>query len=697
MYKNKFAEITILAFSFIFIWLYFFFGYEGHYGWDDMEYAQIAYQWATGNFSLSDNHFTYRHPVIILTGLCYKIFGLNDFASSLPAILLSMFIIFLVYLVLIKNDTRIIITAIITTLLMPFFIMYSHKLMGDMYVATGIFGSFVSYYLYKFRYKKYSFLFALLFSLLLIFAFLTKEVVVLILPVLLILFFNDILKKQHIGFWLWTFAFVLIFVVFYHLLLWKITGSPWSRYIAIEQNAYLNPCSYELFPFISTLKRIGYEFWNELILKGLFFIIIFIISYFFKRFKNIFSHKPESFWIIVSVLALISANFMTKSHKAYSPMCLDMRHYLYLIPIISVAAAPNIVRFFYTASRNWIIFIFTIIVSIIYFLQMSKPAENVFAFTVAVVFLVVIIRIYKSAWKIKISTFFWIVFLFAWLIFPVYQMMFNRQNTFKEIKPFIKRHFKTNEKTIVITDPILKRIADYYNAWDSTNVRFISDRSSLIPYYEEAKNYLVYRNGLTWWYLEKKHPEPMLLWYLVEPNIKLIDSINGNELYKVVSPQKIYRPTNFLSFFCDMENVATVFSINKNFIDSTKVFSGKYSYRIIPKNFSPTLILPFQRFVTDKTVKFEVEIASKVLCYTPNNTNLVISVVDSLNNTIFWLGKPIKELIKNSPDWQEVSFKASYLPNKRKEYLLKVYLWNDDNSEIFIDNLVVNILVIEHL
>ena len=68
-----------------------FFGYVGHYGWDDMEYARLAKDWADGNFDLSLNHFTYRWTIIGFTGLSYKFFGMSDFASALPSMIVTAF------------------------------------------------------------------------------------------------------------------------------------------------------------------------------------------------------------------------------------------------------------------------------------------------------------------------------------------------------------------------------------------------------------------------------------------------------------------------------------------------------------------------------------------------------------------------------------------------------------------------------
>ena len=71
--------------------LYHVFGYIGHYGYDDMQYAKLANDFKNGIIDYSD-HFSFRTTLLVLTSLSYSIFGVSDFASSLPAILISILI-----------------------------------------------------------------------------------------------------------------------------------------------------------------------------------------------------------------------------------------------------------------------------------------------------------------------------------------------------------------------------------------------------------------------------------------------------------------------------------------------------------------------------------------------------------------------------------------------------------------------------
>ncbi len=703
MYKNRIVEYIVLVLSIAFVWLYFFLGFEGYYGWDDMEYAQLSYQWAKGTFDLSQNHFSYRHPVILFTGISYKLFGVNDFSSALPAIILSSIILIMVFIVLYKTDTRVLITALVLTLLMPPFILYSHKLMSDLYVAVGIFGAFVAYYFYRFRLKKWSVLWGFLFAGSLFFAFLAKEVVVLIVPVLIALLIADMLSKQQFTFWASSFISGLLMFISYHLLIWEYTGSPLSRYEAIEANAYLNPCSYEHYDFIYTVKRIAYEFWNEALLSGLMIVAVFMLPYLFKRTRRYWFSKPESFWINIAFIALLSANFMTKSYQAYSPMCLDMRHYLYLVPLISIASAPTIVRYFFSVSRNWWIVALIVILTSIYSYQYFtniKTGNSVFVYTVWSVFLLVIIRIIRKNWKVFSSSTLWILFLAAWLIFPTNQMIKLQQQPFhKHIPEFIEKHFANiHQPTLVLTDAIMKRIANYYMKWDSTYVRFIDERSPQIPYADETNDYLIYHNNLTWWFLDRKKPEPMLLWYFEEPNIQLIDSVGGNYLYKIVKPENIHRPVDTLVIYTDFENVNPVLSTDASQIDSLVRYSGKKSCRLVAHGFAATFTKPLKDFVTAKTSKLEIEFSTNILYKSAINTQFVVNVTDSAGNHDFWLGKPFKELITPSSSWQKVHSAISYQPKDNFSKLtLKTYFWNDDNMDVWIDNVLIKIIRIEHL
>jgi len=79
-------------------------------------------------------------------------------------------------------------------------------------------------------------------------------------------------------------------------------------------------------------------------------------------------------------------------------------------------------------------------------------------------------------------------------------------------------------------------------------------------------------------------------------------------------------------------------------------------------------------------------------------TSLVMSIEDSSNKPIFWIGKPIKEIIKPCKCWQSVKLNASYeMKPETIRQILKLYLWNDDTTTIWVDDIAIRIENIEHL
>jgi hypothetical protein len=233
--------------------------------------------------------------------------------------------------------------------------------------------------------------------------------------------------------------------------------------------------------------------------------------------------------------------------------------------------------------------------------------------------------------------------------------------------------------------------------WDSTNVRFINERSPDIPYYDEKVNYLVYKNDITWWHLRDLKLEPMLLWYLKEPNVVLVDSFKGNYLYKIEKPENIFRIVDTLSFYDNGETFNKFFTSRNK--DSFIKFSGNCSYKIDVKGFSPTLVLRIGDIVKQKTHKLEIEISGMVLYKSKLNSNVVLAVEDSTGITLFWLGKPLYEIIKPSIFWQNFTHRASYVlrDTNDKNLLLKVYLWNNDENVLWLDDFRIKIYIIDCL
>ena len=293
--NEKSLNQIILLLAVLALFANHFFGYIGHYGYDDLHYAKLANDLSNGLVNLNDN-YTFRISLIALTSLSYKVFGISDFASSLPSLLITSLILFLVYYVL-RNSGRIaLITGLSLTVFSQWFLFYSDKLMPDIFVAFAFMLALFILDNYMFRNNgKNPFLHALLFALSLLFGLASKETIVLILPLLIYLFVVDFILKRDLRFWLYSVITGLALLCLYFGTVWILTGDITTRFKAIAAGSYLNQCSYDKEPLIILLRRISYEFIGLLCNSGIITAFVILLSIFFQKQKNKIFRFNDSF------------------------------------------------------------------------------------------------------------------------------------------------------------------------------------------------------------------------------------------------------------------------------------------------------------------------------------------------------------------------------------------------------------------
>ncbi|MCK4989494.1 MAG: hypothetical protein KAS29_03375, partial [Bacteroidales bacterium] len=101
MIQKRAASYSILLIISCIVVLYHLFGYTGHFGYDDLHYAELASDLLKGSVNFED-HYAYRFPVVLATALSYLIFGISDFSSSLPALFITFSILLIVFSILRK-------------------------------------------------------------------------------------------------------------------------------------------------------------------------------------------------------------------------------------------------------------------------------------------------------------------------------------------------------------------------------------------------------------------------------------------------------------------------------------------------------------------------------------------------------------------------------------------------------------------
>lgn len=314
--------------------------FTGHFGYDDMQYAGIAARMLNGEVDF-DDHYTYRFTVNAATAISYKLFGVNDFASSLPAMTLTVLTLWLIYLVLRRKGFWPTATGLAMTLASSWLLFYSNKLMPDIYVVFFTMAAVYVYYRQRYETQGRTVGRAALFAGALLLGFMSKGSVVLLVPWLVYLFVADCIARRGRKFWTWAIAFGALYLAVYFAGIYLLTGDILYRFKAIAQNSYLNTCSYSEQPLRVLLQRVAYDFFDMTIATGMAVPMVFAVAALADRNwrKMLALPDPLSYFALSATVMFLSSNFMTISATSYSPMCVDPRHYLFFVPVAAVGAA----------------------------------------------------------------------------------------------------------------------------------------------------------------------------------------------------------------------------------------------------------------------------------------------------------------------------------------------------------------------
>jgi len=475
LYKDirLYTFLGIIAFLFV----HHFYGYFGHYGFDDiMGYGYYAKKWADGElFFLNEDFFSYRWGFISLTGFFYALFGMSDNTSAIAPSLVLLCTILLIYRVLRKEARIVGVVAVLIYALDNWTMYYSDKLMPDTSVALATFAAFAIIYNFRFeRNGEGAAKHALLLSLVLIWAYVAKQSVLLLFPVFFALLLIDVYHKRYIKFWMYTAVACVFMGLSYLFGIYLLTGDPLSRFHAVEVGLVDNLgegrsfafCNYAIQPWSALIHRIGYGMILLYMTTGLMFCLMLALpAVFSHKIKDLISTKTaSSYWAFVLVLSVLSSNFMTTSYKAYLPICPDIRHFLFLVPIAAVVAAPALVAF---AQKKKHKLAYVIVSAVVFALAYWSQIGN-FQWLFGVIFILSIVR-FALPENAYISKGFLLGVLVAALAPVISSMKTANDNGYVEQREVIYEYLKNKpHQSIVITNVIQKHFGQYLMEFDET-------------------------------------------------------------------------------------------------------------------------------------------------------------------------------------------------------------------------------------
>jgi hypothetical protein len=690
--ENRQTPFYIFLVFTLVILLHHFFGYFGHYGYDDMQYAEIAASLLRGEF-IYDHSFSYRSIIVFSTALSYKFLGINDFASALPSIIISLSILYVVFITLKKYGSMQTIAGLSATVFTHIFLFYTDKIMADIYVALFLLVAVYWIDRYRFVSKRKVLLYSFLFSTSLFLAFLSKETAVLFLPLPLVLFIIDVCRKREIKFWIYSFILGVGILAVYFIILWIITGDPLRRFEMLAQfnQGQIYTYSYDNQPIGILLKRLVFDLFARFISEGIFVLYILILPAFFTNgFRELFRvNSSFSLWMVSSFVLLLSVNFMTISPFSYHPVPSDPRHSLFIIPIAAIAASFVFKDFLYVKRYKYpLLILFSIISAIAFLIDKSRFYYVYFALT-----LLFLSYLFVGTHK-NIRVLFIILFMILLSVKPWYFVRYSNSVVKYDMQRQIVFDYfiHSTENCYVFTDPMQKRIGMYYNGFDDSAPCVFVDYTQVDKdhFDEDYKKYL-FLNWHTQHYSNTLHQMPFFA-KNIDNSYKLIfeNPDHGIFIYefpKLIIPER--DGAKILETKNDFEKDYEHWTYDPSVRTEEMSYSGKVSAQLF--EFSPTFSLVLDSFLSEGTDKLFIQARFQGYFHATPSSMLIFSL-ESDDGNYFWEAHRFDSQIRAFKSWSSISQNLSLDAKTIKPgSVLKIYIWNPGNEKGYIDDFGISI------
>jgi len=773
------------------ILLYHFFAFAGFFGYDDLQYAEVAVRMTRGVADWSD-HFSFRWGVTLLAALSYKLLGINDVASSLPALLISLATLALVTGALRRHSPWIVAGAAALLTLNHWSLFYSDKLMPDVFVAFFITAAILIYFRIFCRtevpgtavdsppspdganaykqieatantynresetetppsptdakaYKqieatanaynresetetppsptdtnaymqieatantyggaaptqssrkgdKTQILSGVAFALSLLGAFLSKETVILAVPLLAWWAVRDLVNRRRLRFWSAVILPGILLLAGYFLLTDFLTGDPAARWKALLDNRYVSFCDYASQPLRELLARISSGLVTELTHQGMMAGVILSLPALFLLRKH--QESPAlRFFSSTALILLLSANFMTITPLAYNPMCPDPRHYLFLIPVFAISGALSLEAFHHNRPY-WILTLAFSLLAALLILPVKSISlyEQILPLAGLALLLLLFLTITgksrdRSTGGEKISRRalpLAILLLIAILaVKPLRYAEYARQVDYAGQKEFVMKHILKGNFVRVITDDVQKRLIRYYQGFRETHPEPLNwEEATLLPDNDTTRTALLINGHTAFLSGERPGRNP---WFATHPEqmaVKIAE--NEKPLMTLYSAPRWHNPRIVASFRHDYEkeefpwNGGRVITAEA---EGAPAYGGNHYDH--PEEFSATFRIPVDSL--DISAGEILLVTCRLQLFTRDRTeaSVVVSAPGKEGKEL-WQGFSLFPQVRAFNVWSPVTVHALLETGEMApEAELAVYLWNLKRDDIYIDD-----------
>lgn len=342
-----------------FLFLYWWFGYDGITFSDDVYYLIAGKRFWEGTMIVNSYHFSSRWGAYVPAGLVGKILGFEPHRISLISLLSYAASLWMLIKVLPEKSNPWILVLWFST--QVYFLHFLTKVYPDsLLVFWTVLIPFSAY----FR-KSKPFLAALGVVMGLFFGFLTKETIVFLAPLPIILFFIDRVNPSFSSkFYLYLTSLAIVTTVVYLGYFWVSFGDPFYRISSINSGHYISEFTYADKGLRAILRRLSYLPIITFVERGYWPWIVFGLAGIWKIREQRYS-SPILEYACASILILTGFWVMSSTLEFYNPIYLNPRHLILLVPILSFLIAVGWKRWTDDPIlKKWILVLFFIGISI---------------------------------------------------------------------------------------------------------------------------------------------------------------------------------------------------------------------------------------------------------------------------------------------------------------------------------------------
>jgi hypothetical protein len=682
--KNVFEFLVFLASISILIFHHLF-AYTGHYGYDDLHYAKLSADLLNGNMDYHD-HYSFRWPLLMLTALSYKVFGINDFASSLPSLIISGLCLIAVFVMLKPYGIKSLIIGLGLTVFDGWSLHYSDKIMPDIYINLAIILSIYFIYTYKYSSSRHNIVWnAFGLSASFMFGFMAKESMLLVLPLLVYLSIVDVFLKRDLKFWKYSFLIAIGLLIIYFGGIAILTGSAVQRFTAILENPYLSTCSYNVQSLEVLIKRISYQFYFMLVNTGLFLapgILIVCIAgkwnkYFF-RFEDRFSFLGVSV-----IILLLSSNFMSASMTSYNPLCLDPRHYMFLVPISAIAISMILKEELNNPVLNKGVCIMLLALTIISF--MNSPLEFRLLYLPVLILWVLKLLLDKYSFFNKVFPLAFVMILSLKMFDNV--RFANEVNYDSQKQVVMDQYINSDKNAYIISDEVQSRLGEYYNAYGlKSKVRFLKFDAFQADTLDSNKEKFILLNPYTQQLSNLSQKDlPYYALNIDSTNLIFKSEAPHMEIYKM---NKLPIPKLFIDFRTGFEKEQhSILQFNN--LTTDKKNHGEYSSKVEEYSYTYQFLVDSMHLQVEDQLLIQIKLAF----WEDNNSNSKIVVsLDENDKPYVYEAKSCDHYVKAYSIWNTAESAVLIEGSSIKpETNLKVYIWNPEKKEMYLDDFEVKL------